>query len=152
MSVEGYTTDLVTAKAVDFIRRHAGTPFSRDVAFNAPHWPFQRPGVPSVAVGNARFLQPSDSSTSTRADYAAMVERLDRGVGEILTGLERHGLARNTLVIYTNDNGGEWPSDNGPFFNRKWTTWEGGIRVPAIVRWPARLPAGRDDARGATRR
>lgn len=143
VSVEGYTTDLVTAKAVDFIRRHAGTPFFLDVAFNAPHWPFQRPDIPSVAVGNARFLQPSDDSTSTRADYAAMVERLDRGVGEIVAGLERHGLARNTLVIFTNDNGGEWLSDNGPFFNRKWTTWEGGIRVPAIVRWPARLPAGR---------
>jgi arylsulfatase A-like enzyme len=95
-----------------------------------------------VAVGNARFLRPADSLTSTRADYVRMVERLDQGVGEILAALDRHGLARNTLVIFTNDNGGEWLSDNTPLFNRKWTTWEGGIRVPAIVRWPGRIRAG----------
>jgi arylsulfatase A-like enzyme len=143
VSAEGYTTDLLTARAVAFIEKQAGRPFFVDVAFNAPHWPFQRPGTPSRAERNARFLKPEDSTTSTRADYAAMVEQLDRGVGEILNALERKGLTRNTIVIFTNDNGGEWLSDNGPFFNRKWTTWEGGIRVPAIVRWPARLPAGR---------
>ena len=143
VSAEGYTTDLLTARAVAFIEKQAGRPFFVDVAFNAPHWPFQRPGTPSRAERNARFLKPEDSTTSTRADYAAMVEQLDRGVGEILDALERKGLTRNTIVIFTNDNGGEWLSDNGPFFNRKWTTWEGGIRVPAIVRWPARLPAGR---------
>jgi hypothetical protein len=86
---------------------------------------------------------PSDESTSTRADYVSMVERVDRGVGEILRTLDRLGLASNTIVIFTNDNGGEWLSNNGPFFNRKWTVWEGGIRVPALVRWPGRMPAGR---------
>lgn len=143
VSAEGYTTDLLTSRAVAFIEKRAGRPFFLDVAYNAPHWPFQRPGAPSVAANNARFVRPDDSTTSTRADYVAMVEQLDRGVGKILDALERRGLARNTIVIFTNDNGGEWLSDNGPFFNRKWTTWEGGIRVPAIVRWPAQLPAGR---------
>jgi arylsulfatase A-like enzyme len=93
-------------------------------------------------VGNERFLRPADSLTSSRADYVSMVERLDQGVGEILAALDRHGLARHTIVIFTNDNGGEWLSDNTPLFNRKWTTWEGGIRVPAIVRWPGRIRAG----------
>lgn len=142
VEASGYTTDLITQRAVDFIGAHARTPFFIDVAYNAPHWPFQRPDAPSVAVGNARFLRPADSLTSTRADYVSMVERLDQGVGEILAALDRHGLARNTLVIFTNDNGGEWLSDNTPLFNRKWTTWEGGIRVPAIVRWPGRIRAG----------
>ena len=69
-----------------------------------------------------------------------MLERADEGVGKILAALERAGLTRNTLVIFTNDNGGEWLSRNAPFFHRKGTLWEGGIRVPLIMRWPARLP------------
>ena len=69
----------------------------------------------------------------TRADYATMVEAADSGVGTILQTVERLGVASNTIVIFTNDNGGEWLSDGGPLFNRKWTVWEGGIRVPAIV-------------------
>ena len=138
----GYTTDLITSKAIGWIGRHAREPFFIDVAFNAPHWPYQRPDVPSVARKNARPLGPADSATSTRADYVSMVERIDRGVGEIVTALEQHGLTRNTLVIFTNDNGGDWLSNNAPLFNRKWTVWEGGIRVPAIMRWPGRIPAG----------
>src|SRR6185503_11675323 len=64
------------------------------------------------------------------------------GVGKILQTVARRGLTDNTIVIFTNDNGGEWLSDNGPLFNRKWTVWEGGIRVPAIVKWPGRIRAG----------
>jgi arylsulfatase A-like enzyme len=72
-----------------------------------------------------------------------MLERADAGVGQILQKLAALGLERNTLVIFTNDNGGEWLSRNAPLFNRKATLWEGGIRVPAIFRWPGRLPAGK---------
>jgi arylsulfatase A-like enzyme len=72
-----------------------------------------------------------------------MLERADAGVGRILQTLAKLGLERNTLVIFTNDNGGEWLSRNTPLSNRKGTLWEGGIRVPAILRWPGRLPAGR---------
>lgn len=75
-----------------------------------------------------------------------MLERADAGVGKILAALERHGLTRNTLVIFTNDNGGEWLSRNAPFFHRKGTLWEGGIRVPLIMRWPGELPAGKTSA------
>ena len=67
----------------------------------------------------------------------------DQGVGQILKALDDRGLTRNTLVIFTNDNGGEWLSRNAPLFHRKGTLWEGGIRVPAILRWPGRLPAGK---------
>jgi arylsulfatase A-like enzyme len=63
-------------------------------------------------------------------------------VGQILAAINRNGLTSNTLVIFTNDNGGEWLSRNTPLFNRKFTLYEGGIRVPAIMRWPGRVPAG----------
>lgn len=143
IEVRGYTTDLVTQQAVKFIEQNAGRPFFIDVAYNAPHWPYQVPDAPSVAPDNARHVMPGDSIGSTRADYVAMVERVDRGVGELLRTLERLRLASNTIVIFTNDNGGEWLSNNGPLFSRKWTVWEGGIRVPAIFRWPGRIPAGK---------
>ncbi|MEZ4585363.1 MAG: sulfatase-like hydrolase/transferase [Gemmatimonadales bacterium] len=138
----GYMTDLITERSVSFIRRNASRPFFVEVAYNAGHWPYQRPDQPSTARGNARHLMPFDDSTSTREDYVAMVERADQGIGRILATLDELGLAGNTLVIFTNDNGGEWLSSNAPFFHRKWTLWEGGIRVPAILRWPGRIPAG----------
>ena len=143
VDVPGYMTDLITERAVRFIEQHADRPFFIDVAYNAPHWPYQVPDRPSEARDNARHLMPSDSDTSTRSDYVAMVERVDQGVGEILGALDRLGIAGDTLVIFTNDNGGEWLSNNSPLFNRKWTVWEGGIRVPALIRWPGRVPAGK---------
>lgn len=143
VEVSGYTTDLITERAVQFIERNAARPFFIDVAYNAPHWPYQVPDRPSVAVDSGRHVMPGDSVVSTRDDYVAMVERVDRGVGQVLAALERAGIAGNTIVIFTNDNGGEWLSHSGPLFHRKWTVWEGGIRVPAIVRWPGRIAPGR---------
>jgi arylsulfatase A-like enzyme len=142
IDVAGYTTDLVTERALKFIEQNAVRPFFIDVAYNAPHWPYQPPDQPSVAPRNGAHLKPGDTPNSTRADYVAMVERVDRGVGDILRALDRLQLSDNTIVIFTNDNGGEWLSNNGPLFNRKWTVWEGGIRVPALIRWPGRIPRG----------
>jgi arylsulfatase A-like enzyme len=136
-------TDLITERALRFIEQNASRPFFIDVAYNAPHWPYQRPDQPSTARDQARHLSPFDEATSTRADYVAMVERVDQGVGRILATLDKRGLRQNTLVIFTNDNGGEWLSRNAPLFHHKFTLWEGGIRVPALLRWPGRLPAAR---------
>ena len=153
VAAAGYLTDEITRRAVGFIGRHAGTPFFLEVAYNAVHWPFDPPGLSPAEAGRraARSLRqmPDEPVPATRQDYVRMLERADRGVGEILAELERRGLAQNTLVIFTNDNGGEWLSRNAPFFHRKATLWEGGIRVPLILRWPAALPAGRVSAQVA---
>src|SRR5262245_14367413 len=153
VEVPGYLTDEITNRAVGFIDRRAADPFFLEVAYNAVHWPYQPPGQPPsdrnavprpAQTGDARLYQgPDDLAPATRQDYVRMLERADEGIGRILAALDRQGLSRNTLVIFTSDNGGEWLSRNAPLSHRKSTLWEGGIRVPLILRWPARLPVGK---------
>jgi arylsulfatase A-like enzyme len=142
---KGYLGHELTNRAVAFVAKHADRPFFLEVTYGAPHWPFQSPHRASTAaIRNGSMLQyPSDAKPPSRKDYAEIVEDLDAGVGRILDALAARGLAEKTLVVFTSDNGGEWLSRNAPFFHRKDTVWEGGIRVPAIARWPAGLPAGR---------
>ena len=136
---EGYLTDLITEKAEQFIAANAAKPFFLEVTYNAPHWPFQPPGKP-----DDRTKANYGPETGTRADYIKIVERLDDGVGRILKSLDDRKLADNTLVIFFSDNGGERLSDNGPLFHGKYTLWEGGIRVPCIIRWPGKFDAGKE--------
>ena len=148
VNATGYLTDEITRRAVSFISRHADRPFFLEVAYNAVHWPFEPPDQPPTGVeGRAARpplrQMPDDSVPATRQDYVRMLERADRGVGEILAVLDQRDLTNNTLVVFTNDNGGEWLSRNAPLFHRKATLWEGGIRVPLILRWPGGLPSGK---------
>ncbi len=156
VEVPEYLTDEITRRAIRFVDNHAARPFFLEVAYNAVHWPFQPPNrrpidpnaVPRPGEkGDQRLYQgPDDEKPATRQDYVRMLERADEGVGAILAAVDQHALSRNTLVIFTNDNGGEWLSRNAPFSHRKSTLWEGGIRVPLIMRWPGQLPAGKTSA------
>jgi len=134
----GYLTEMIAARAEQFVDQHAAgkDPFFLYVPFNAVHWPFQVPGRPDTVRNRETWFD------GTRAEYGKMLESMDSAIGRVLAALDRHNLTRNTLVIFTNDNGGERLSDNSPFFHHKGTLWEGGIRSPGIVRWPARLKAG----------
>ena len=148
-AVDGYFDREAASRAVKFIDDHAQRPFFVEVALGAPHWPFQSPHHRSVAVRKPQgsswtmFQEPADPNPPTRKDYVEIVEAADANIGRILAALDRQRLAERTLVIFVSDNGGEWLSRNAPFFHRKDTLWEGGIRVPAILRWPGTLPAGR---------
>jgi len=136
VKVEGYLTDLLNRRAVDFIGKHAREPFFLYVPHLAVHAPFQPPDRPKPGVTKANMYD------GDRRIYAAMVERVDEGVGMILAELAKQGVLDNTLVVLSSDNGGERYSDNSPLFHHKSTLWEGGIRVPCIMRWPAKLPRG----------
>jgi arylsulfatase A-like enzyme len=137
VKAKGYLTDLLNRKAVEFINRRAREPFFLYVPHLAVHFPFHVPDRPEQVLTKENY------NDGTRKDYIAMLERVDQGVGLILSALEKNGVADNTLVIFTSDNGGYRLSDNGPLFHQKATLWEGGVHVPCLMRWPARLPKGR---------
>lgn len=132
----GYLTDLFGQKAIDFINMEHKAPFFLEITFNAPHWPWQGPAD-----------MPYDDSIDFRkggsaAIYATMMKSLDDAVGNIMKAIDKTHLAAETIVIFTNDNGGEKFSDNGGLAKAKGTLWEGGIRVPAFVRWPGKIKSG----------
>lgn len=136
MKREGYLTDLLTERSVKYIQEHAQEPFFLYIPYNSVHWPFQPPGRPDKRTR-------ANWTDGSRADYVKMVESIDASVGQVLGALDKQGIAGETLVIFTNDNGGERFSNNEPAFHHKATLWEGGIRVPMMLRWPGRVPAGK---------
>jgi len=135
---DAYMTDYLSREAVRAIEANRHRPFFLYLAYNAPHNPLQATRSDYEALAEIE-----DHSTRV---YAAMIRSLDRGVGEVLDALRRNGLEENTLVVFASDNGGAHyigvPALNAPFRGWKMTFFEGGLRSPFFLKWPAGLPAG----------
>jgi len=137
---ETFPPDALTDAAVEFLRRPRQAPFLLWVSFYQVHDPFHSRLADRVAYHRSRLPA---GSANARAHFAAMVETLDHEVGRILQALEASGRAGNTLVVFLSDNGGHPAvSANGPLRGGKWSLYQGGLRVPLVVRWPGRVPAG----------
>jgi len=140
----GYLTDLLGDRAVETVDRHArsGQPFLLSLHFNAPHWPWEAPGDEAEAE-RLRGTRLRHHDGGTQRTYARMVQAMDLQIGRVLHALDATGLAHDTIVIFTSDNGGERFSDTWPFTGIKTELLEGGLRVPTLVCWPVCIPAGR---------
>jgi arylsulfatase A-like enzyme len=136
----GYLTDLLSDKAVEIIGRPRNKPFFLSLQYTAPHSPWE--GPEDAAVNHAQHGPGPMVAGGSRKIYASMMRSMDAGIGRVLKALERAKLERDTLVIFTSDNGGERYSYNWPFSFQKMYLFEGGTRVPAIVRWTGKIPAG----------
>jgi arylsulfatase A len=140
-----YLTDRLTDEAVDFVRRHRAKPFFLHLAYNCPHFPIEAP-----EEDIRPFMETGRFNRAVSTLYG-MIRNMDRNIGRLLEELKRLGLEQDTIVLFTSDNGpdfaseGEWSLRrfNCNFNGSKGKTYEGGIRLPMIARWPGGLPAGR---------
>jgi arylsulfatase A-like enzyme len=139
---EGYLTDLLSRRAVDYVNRMVGqdAPFVLSLHYTAPHWPWETRAdaqlTPEVA-GNLSHLHGGNIHT-----YRRMIHHMDEGIGWVVQALHSNGQLDDTLIVFTSDNGGERFSDNWPLVGGKMDLTEGGIRVPWVAHWPAVIAPG----------
>jgi arylsulfatase A-like enzyme len=141
VNASGYLTDLLSARAVQFVKKQKGKPFLLSLHYTAPHWPWETRADEAESRRIERIFHTDGGSVET---YTTMIRHMDEGIGKLLEVVDD-----NTLVVFTSDNGGERFSDSWPLVGKKMDLLEGGIRVPYIVRWPARVAAGQVSAQHA---
>ncbi len=139
---EGHATDLFSDWAADYLRARAertDQPFFLYLAYNAPHFPIEPP-----ADWLAKVKQRAPQLDEKRAKNVAFVEHLDHGIGRVLGALDETGLDKNTVVVFTADNGGSLPhaQNNDPWRDGKQSHYDGGLRVPFMARWPGHIEPG----------
>jgi arylsulfatase A-like enzyme len=138
---EGHATELFTQWALEYLRQQTDSdqPFFLYLAYNAPHTPIQ---PPPDWIDRVRAREPGIDAR--RASLVALIEHLDENIGHVLSCLKDEGLDKNTLVVFTSDNGGQLNvgANNGPWRDGKQSVYEGGLLVPACVVWPDRITAG----------
>jgi len=139
---KGHATDVFSDWAVEYLRGQAkmkDQPFFLYLAYNAPHFPIEPP-----AEWLARVKARAPELDEARAKNVALVEHVDDGIGRVLAALKENGLEANTVVAFTSDNGGSLPhaQNNDPWRGGKQDHYDGGLRVPFMVRWPAQVKAG----------
>lgn len=146
LKFDGHATDLFADRAIEFIRANRNQPFFCYLPFNAVHGPL-RNAQRDADSGKPEWLAYYEKRgvAQPRRDYNAVMSHADARIGDVLKTLRELGLEQNTLVICISDNGGilhSFPSNNGPLRGGKGETYEGGIRVPAMMQWPAVIPGG----------
>jgi arylsulfatase A-like enzyme len=140
VTTDKYLTDLFTDRAIDYVTRARDKPFYLSLHYTAPHSPWEGPG--DASVDHAEHGAGPMTAGGSLDAFARMMVSMDANIGRLLAALAAAGIERNTLVIFTSDNGGERYSFHWPFSFEKLYLNEGGIRVPAIARWPGVIAPG----------
>ncbi len=143
---KGYITDIISDGSVDFIKKNdpnkSGEPFFLYVPYPAPHYPYQsREDLPVREEGNLKYIRkvPKEQSQTL---YRKIIEQTDEGIGRIVATVNELGIADNTIIIFCSDNGPNGNGNTGGFKGRKGSVYEGGHRVPGIIKYPAMIKGG----------